>query len=90
MCLHYSFGTIRRHIWLLKIFAYAKIDSRLQDARGDPLLAALHIATASHVAASASPVNAAVHEAIRANAAAEIGGITVDVRRVNKAAIICS
>ena len=83
-----TFGTIRRHIWFLKIFAYAKIDSRLQDARSGLLLGATDATIRIHIAASVSPVIDAVHVAIRVDAAAEIGGKTVDIRRANNAANI--
>ena len=85
-----TFGTIRRHIWFLKIFAYAKIDSRLQDARSGLLLVAIDVTIRIHIAVSVSPVIVAVHVAIRVDVAVEIGGITVDIRRVNIAAPLCS
>ena len=79
-----TFVTIRRHIWLLKIFAYAKIDSRLQDARGGLPLGASHRATFIHITESGSPEIEAVHVARRVKIAGEIGGITADVRRAFK------
>ena len=85
-----TFGTIRRHIWLLKIFAYAKIDSRLQDARGGPLLEAYHRAFVIHITGSGSPAIDAEHAATRVHVADETGGTTADARRGNKAAVICS
>ena len=57
-------------------------------ARGRLLLVAVHIAGRIHIAVPVSTVNEAVHVAIRFDAAAEIGGITVDAGRVHIAAYI--
>ena len=67
---------------------FAKIDSRLKDARR-PLLTAIHRAITIHGAVLVRIVIVAVDAAMRANAALEIGGIAADVGRVNVAGLIC-
>ena len=78
-----TFGTIRR-LSLLNIFASAKIDSRLQDVGAS--LIAIDRAIRRDIAERAIRLIVAVHVAIRADVAVEIGSITVHVGRVHIAA----
>ena len=80
-----SFGTIRR-LSLLNIFAYAKIDCRYLDFGAS--LIAMDTATRIHGTGLVRTVIGAVHVAIRADVAVEIGSITVHVVRVHTAANI--
>ena len=83
-----AFGTIRRHIWLLNIFAFAKIDARFLDV-GAPL-SATHRAARIEIDAAERVIRSieAVDVAIRADEAVEIGRIAVHEGRVHIAANI--
>ena len=70
-----AFGTIRRHIWLLNIFSYEKIDFRLIDAQRPLPNLTTHRTTAIHGAVRIRTEMAAADVAIRIDAALEIGGI---------------
>lgn len=69
------FGTIRRHIWLLNIFSYEKIDSRLIDAQRPLISLTLHRTTAIHGAVRIRTEMAAADVAIPFDSALKIGVI---------------
>ena len=84
-----SFGTIRRHIWLLNIFAFAKIDPRPIDVGAR--LIAVHRTIAIDFAVRIIRIIrifAAAHDAIRADVAEEIRSIARHIGRDHSAANI--